>query len=161
MHPYIPSMIELAKKYIDKWHWFFVGPAPESAYDFLEHVPNAQETGARPLLEFYAALFDINPSIVYVPLLFNDFNTSKSCLGLLDAVGSGAACLGPDLPEWHVPGVALYKTPDEFKEKFEMLIKDKEKRVKNFYLSRDYIQDNLLLSKANFTRIQLINERLK
>jgi hypothetical protein len=111
-------------------------------------------------VQYFNNIKKIQPQIQITPLEFNTFNVAKSNISWLEGIYSGAVCVGPDMPEWNKPGIETYKTPDEFYNAVQMLIKDKKKRIKNFYNSLDYINENLLLSKINEKRIKLIQELL-
>jgi len=73
-------------------------------------------------------------------------------------VYSGAVTIAPDMPEWRRPGITTYKTPDEFETKINELMSDEKLRCNNFDLSLEYINENLLLSKVNRKRIEVIEQ---
>ena len=110
---------------------------------------------------YFKYINQLQPQIQISPLEFNTFNVGKSNISWLEGIYSGAVCVGPDMNEWRKPGIETYKTQEEFYEKVQILISDKKKRIKNFYESLDYINENLLLSKVNEKRLSLINTLLK
>jgi hypothetical protein len=112
-------------------------------------------------VEYFNFIKQLNPKIQICPLEFNEFNISKSNISWIEGIYSGAVCVGPDMPEWRLPGIETYKTPDEFYEKVTMLLNDNEKRIKNFYESLNYIKENLLLSIVNKKRLEIINSLCK
>jgi len=107
---------------------------------------------------YFKHIKQLHPQIQISPLEFNTFNIGKSNISWLEGIYSGAVCVGPDMPEWNKPGIETYKTQEEFYEKVQMLMSDKKKRIKNFYDSVDYINENLLLSKINEKRLLLITK---
>ena len=161
--PYAPEWSKLAK-FFPKWKWIFLGSMHEHIWNFENQFPIENNPVSllanKPFFDFYMAMMKVNPAIVHVPLLLTEFNKAKSILGVFDAIIGGACVVGPDLPEWRTPGIELYSSPDEYRDKIKMLMGDEKKRVKNFYAARDYIEDNLLLSEINKSRLKLVQEHL-
>lgn len=142
---------------------------PEYSFSFIgsdlwyveRRIKNITIKQALPLVGYMNYTKALNPQIQISPLEFNEFNRSKSNINWLEGAYSGAVSVAPNMEEWRKPGIELYNNQQEFYDKIDMLIKDKKKRIKNFYQSLDYINENLLLGKVNQKRIDVVNFLLK
>ncbi len=56
----------------------------------------------------------LQPAIMIVPLVDNDFNRAKSNIAWLEGCFAGAAVIAPDFPEFQRPGVLNYSSPEQF-----------------------------------------------
>jgi glycosyltransferase involved in cell wall biosynthesis len=121
----------------------------------LEHAVYFASTD---IIFYYRSLKSLAPSIFIVPLEFDDFNRSKSNIAWIEATYAGAVAVCPDLPEFRRPGVALYKTPAEFKSQVKALTESSEYRKELYNLSVEYIIGNLLLTDVNKKRDQIISK---
>lgn len=108
------------------------------------------------LMDFIHEIARYNPKILFVPLIDNQFNRVKSHLAWFDATIAGAVCLGPNFPEWIYPGLPNYSKLNFVKE-FSDIINEEEFLKAMHRNSLVYIKDNLLLSKINSLRLELIN----
>jgi hypothetical protein len=152
-----------------EWLWYFFGSfgyevlkIMDALYDWHSWMePSAFMIPNMLLTQYFEILRDVSPSIMYVPLEFIPFNMSKSNIAWIEATYAGACCLGPDMPEWDRPGIEVYKNPDDFIVKADMLMKNPEERLKNFNKSANFIKQNLCLSKVNKKRLELLKEVLK
>jgi hypothetical protein len=148
----IESISKLSINHLD-YGFNFIG----SDLWFIEdRVKNLSIKSPLTLVPYMQYIKFLQPQIQINPLEFNVFNESKSNINFIEGIYAGAVCVAPDMPEWNKPGIEIYRTPEEFYEKVDMLIKDKKKRIKNFYQSLDYINENLLLSRLNKKRLDVI-----
>lgn len=139
----------------DDWGWSFIG---NDLWYMTERILASRSMNEMPNIQYWKYINNINPSIQMIPLVFNHFNECKSNISWLEGIYSGAVAIAPDMPEWKKPGVHIYATLDDFEGKLEELIRDSKLRKKNFQLSIDYINENLLLSKVNQKRIEVIEQ---
>lgn len=106
--------------------------------------------------QFLKMLRLVAPSIMIVPLEDSAFNRSKSNIAWLEATHAGAVTLAPDFEEWRRPGVTLYRSPEEFAEKLEGLIRGDLDLKFLWRQSRDYILEYLTVQKVNKLRSQIL-----
>ena len=149
-----PQIFDLADKY-KKWGWCFVG---NNVWYMTDNINNHYQIDELPQLKYWKFIKQTNAGIQINPLAFNRFNVGKSNIAWIEGIFAGSCCIAPELPEWKRPGVTLYNNSNDFKDKLEYLIKDKKAREINFKLSREYILDNLLLSKINEKRLKILEE---
>lgn len=144
-----------ANKMVD-WSWVFVGGDPWYITDKINRVFYLQEVD---IITYYRFLTDNRSAITMVPLVVNDFNVAKSNIGWIEGTSAGSAVIAPEgLPEFDKPGVIKYNPEKEghFQYLLEKMMKSNEFRTQNYKKSLGYIQDNLLLSKINQKRINII-----
>ncbi len=152
---YRNAIWELAKKHELETAWLFLG-AP-CAYITNGLPPkNFRHEGALPLVPYYRYIKDTKPAIQMVPLVDNVFNRCKSNIGWLDGMIGGSVCVAPDFPEWQKPGIFRFTDPETFKKAIESAM-DTSLRAAAYTLSKQYILENLLLSKINLKRVEIIN----
>lgn len=109
------------------------------------------------IFAYFQKLKMSRPEIMHVVLSSNEFNLHKSNIAWIEATAAGAVCVGPDWPEWQRPGMLNYDTPDKYQ---EILIHANDLPLKDKWQeSMDYINENLMLSKVNEKRADVI-ERL-
>jgi len=149
-----PQIFELANKY-KKWGWCFVG---NNVWFMTDNINNHYQIDELPQLKFWKFIRKTNAGIQINPLAFNRFNVGKSNIAWIEGTFAGSCCIAPELPEWKRPGITLYDSPNDFKDKLDNLIKDKKIREMNFKTSRKYIIDNLLLSDINKKRLNILEE---
>lgn len=68
---------------------------------------------------YFEQLMQIRPAIMIVPLLDNRFNRCKSNISFLEGTLAGAVVIGPNLPEFNVPGCYTINGPEELKDSFD------------------------------------------
>lgn len=151
--------------------WTFIGYNPwyiaervKASGVKLEKEPYVYSQ-ALDIIDYNKTLGRIRPYLLAVPLHNNEFNYSKSNIAWLEAVSCGGIALGPKFPDigdrfqaWDVPGCINYTDPKDFYEKAEMVIKGEIDVEKENKKGVEYIKDNLLLSKVNGYRKQIIEE---
>lgn len=155
----LKSIIEEIKRIQDDkiildWKFNFIGKDAE----------NLKSKGIRyiyqsPLdpIEYFHYIKELNPAIQLIPLMDNEFNQAKSNIGWLEGIFAGAVGIAPkQLIEFNVPGCFLYETPEEF----YLILKEATKDIsilEDFYKKGyEFVKENLILSKINFLRKQVI-----
>ena len=106
------------------------------------------------IFNYWRKLKSIRPELMHVVLTANQFNLHKSNIAWIEATAAGAVCVAPKFPEWERPGVILYETLQEY-QKILSEAGDVDYRL-NWEASMDYIQENLLLSKVNRQRAEIV-----
>jgi len=138
------------------WDWIFIG---SDVWFISEDIINSAVINSElELIKYNKLLSEITPAIHIVPLINSVFNSAKSNISWIEGTYAGACCIAPNLPEFNKPGCVNYK--DNFQYLLEKAIKSKSFRQENYLQSLDYIQENLLLSKINQKRIQIIEENI-
>jgi hypothetical protein len=141
------------------WIFYWLG----QRFEFIEYRlknPNFFYNEGASTIQFYKMMHGFQPCMFFYPLETTTFNQSKSNCSFLESVYSGAAYFGNTaLPEMQKPGITdlkellgLMKLPDN---KLEKILK------KNHEASWKYIQEHLLLSKINLTRMERLLKFVK
>jgi len=133
------------------WWWFGMDPREIFGKDL---DINGEVLRQLNMFHFTHELCKTNCSIHLVPLEPCHFNHVKSNLAWLDATLAGSAVFGPnDFPEWQKPGMLkwsqlemLFENMDDM---WEFLKEHHDK-------SWEYIQSELLTSKLNLQRIEIL-----
>lgn len=148
----------LMQKYCDyEWGFFGVNPQEELGWD-VEGVYSPP----RNLFPFIMDLCEFNASLHWVVLEDNRFNRVKSNLAWLDATLAGSAVLAPRFEEWRHDGPIPYgyfaeTTEITFEHEFEHVLNPKSCDLKKCHeISWRYIQENLLTSKLNEKRREIV-----
>ena len=135
------------------WIFHYIGYNPW----FLAQTSNAFAHPEMDIIIYHQTLQKINPAIMQVPLTDHVFNRCKSNIAFIEAAYAGAVCVAPEWEEWKKPGVVTYKASDESYEKaFKPIMKGDLNLVQENNLSWNYVKSNLLLSKVNEKRIEII-----
>lgn len=137
------------------WTWFFQGDKPWFLYEKLKDSALFGES--IDIMEYFKILLPrINPMITIVPLDDNVFNRSKSNIAWIEGCYAGAACLVPRWEGWENPGAVTYGDVADFGIKLKDMLKGHYDLEKISEEGWQYIQDNLLLSKVNELRKEVI-----
>lgn len=146
----LPAAME-ARQDVD---WFFMAWRPSYLDRFgLKYIYVKPED----MIGYFAKLKLLRPEVVHVPLTPNHFNLSKSNIAWIEATAAGAVCVAPDWSEWQRPGVLTYDTKEKYR---DILIGANDLPLADKWQeSMDYIHENLILSKVNEKRADVI-ERL-
>lgn len=126
----------------------------ESA-DNLEILPTTD-----PLL-YFQTMRRLAPKVLHVPLQDILFNRCKSNIAWMEAAYFGAACVAPMIEEWVRPGALNYTSGDDYSDWIRSAIIGELDIEKYVNISWEYICDNLLLSKVNEKRVELIKNLVK
>jgi hypothetical protein len=135
------------------------------------YVPNIDQKvkdnvrWAKPvnIMDFYIEFTKFNAGIQFVPLIDNKFNRIKSSIAWLDATLAGSVCLAPRFEEWEsLPGITLYNDRVSFGNQLNSLLATSDFELKKMHdIAFEYIKDNLLLSKVNKLRMEVIESLTK
>lgn len=164
LHSLLEALIEIQRNPIsNNFRWNFIGTDSELLKGFIKFK-------SHPVLdpvEYFYFIKELNPLIQLSPLVINDFNQCKSNIAWIEATYSGAITIAPkQLIEFNRPGLLLYDTIEDFKKILLSCMEINSEQLKKFYdASFDFISSNLLLSKVNNLRkqivIQLMDDRSK
>lgn len=109
------------------------------------------------IIDYFRNIKTLRPSIQIVPLENIMFNYNKSNIAWIEGTYAGAVTIAPNLPEFNKPGVLTYNSPKEFKSILEGCLKGDYDLRSLYDSSYIYIKENLLLSKVNNLRKEVIN----
>lgn len=139
--------------------WSFIGFNPWHI-TMDQHESKWQYVKQEDIMIYYDKLKALKPQLMHVPLIMDGLNICKSNIAWIEATAAGAVTLGPDWPEWQRPGIIHYRDLEEYQ---KLLIDpfDEEKMKVNWEASRDYINENLLLTHVNKQRVEILNELTK
>lgn len=149
----------LASDEFPKWRFSFMGWNPwfvasRKQTDRIDFHPK------QDVLPYLDTLRSLSGKIVFVPLADTTFNRGKSSCAFLEASYAGCAVLAPDFREWDRPGITIYHKSEFGEYLREMMRTPWPELKKRVDASRDYIKDNLLLSKVNSKRQSVIDRLL-
>lgn len=96
------------------WEWVLFGDPRWNLVEKLVRAAGKERVMTSPYwptaLHFMEAWKGIAPYLHIVPLADNEFNRAKTANAWFEATAIGAAVIGPDLPEWRMPGMIHYST---------------------------------------------------
>lgn len=149
---------ELIKKHTD-WIFVFWHQYP---WFLSKDYPNVSFIDGAGIVDYFAKLYSMSPSIVTHPLTDCDFNRSKSMACYLEATHARASFVGPDFQEFHRPGITNYKPSDsdDFYQKIDDLITNPIKIMKNVEDAQKHVHDDLELGVVNDIRWEGFNRVL-
>jgi len=130
--------------------FYFLG----ERFIFIDKNNNVHYESTMSLIDYFTYIKKLNASLLVVPLDENELNLSKSNISWIEGTYAGSSCLIPDFGDFvNCPGLK-YSNEDMF----EFLLNKSEKENLEPYnkQSWEYICDNLLLSKQNNKRIEVI-----
>ena len=134
------------------WQFLFLGFFPW----YLDSAPNLFHLGEMDVMLYFKNALQMGASLLHTPLADTQFNRAKSNIAYLEASYFGAACLCPAFPEWTKPGALNYDSTESYYKQFKAVI-NKEIDIKvNNSLAWDYVVDEMLLSRINLKRIEII-----
>jgi len=149
----VPYIEELARNF-PKWKWLFVGMKPWMLEDKIDKE-NLLWVPSMDPIAYFQFLNKIDPAIQMVPLSDSQFNKCKSNIAWQEASFCGAVTVAPSyLPEFNVPGVVPYGSPADFYATMQAIMYGDHNDQSNE--SWEHIKENLLLSKVNQKRIELL-----
>ena len=133
--------------------WSFMG------FDPFFVTMNFPETkwkysASEDVMVFYNNLRSVKAQLMHVPLIEDGLNACKSNIAWIEATAAGAVTLAPNWPEWQKPGIINYNTVEHYG---ELLLQPFERMEERWKLSRDYINENLLLTNVNKMRSEIID----
>lgn len=149
--PVAETFKKLSQKY-SEWRWVFIGDKPwfiEISEELYGHAGWNDN-----IMGYMQLLTKTSPTIIVNPLVDHAFNRSKSNNAWIEAAYAGAVMLAPDWEEWQRPGVVTY---GDFEPALEELMNaDKFQLRRHCNEAWDYVKENLLLSKVNELRLDVI-----
>lgn len=137
------------------WTWVFQGDKPWFLYEKLKE--SALFGDPIDIIEYFKILLPrVNPLVTIVPLYDTVFNRSKSNIAWIEGCYAGATCLVPRWEGWENPGAVTYSDVTDFGIKLKDMLAGHYDLEKMSEEGWQYIQDNLLLSKVNQLRKDVI-----
>lgn len=149
------SLIRNISKYTD-WSFPFLGFNPW----FLGAHKNLVPVKAMDPILYFRNIVKLAPHVFHVPLVPSLFNRCKSNIAALEATYSGSLCIAPDWSHWRIPGILNYKDEKSYSDLMEAVIRGEINVKENADLAWEYIADNMMLSKVNRLRADLVNKLL-
>lgn len=150
-------ILELAHAH-KEWAWNFVGWNP---WFLTEEMPKDRcfFTPGLPIEEYFGYVQKLAAPIQIVPLYDNEFNRSKSNIAWIEGTFAGSACIVPNWEEWQRPGAVTYDSREQFHTNLKALMEDEQAPIPEIsQASWEHIEQNLLLSKVNETRREVLEE---
>jgi glycosyltransferase involved in cell wall biosynthesis len=138
------------------WKFHFAGLNPW----MLLKSPNISFAPVCDPFLYYAQNRREAPTIVHIPLNDHVFNRCKSNLGYIEATEFGGVCVCPDWEEWQLPGTIRYTDAERYSGFLEAAINGIYETEKMVVAAWEYITDELMLSKINRLRVDLIESLL-
>lgn len=118
-----------------------------------------QWLGTKNLFDFYIALTSTNASFHMHPMVDTWFNRVKSNLCYTDATLAGSVICAPNFPEYKRPGVYNFAAndPASFLDVMQVMVDSGEELLrKRHNLAWEWIRDNILMSRVNLIRLQIL-----
>lgn len=145
--------------------FIFMGYWPWTLSGQVNNIPkpsNMKFIPALGLMEYFQAGMMARPKVVHVPLNDTNFNKCKSNIAFIEATYWGAITI---IPEWwgNIPGTIHYKDNDQegyYNALLEAINLTEEEHLEMLTKAKEYIKDNLLLSKVNEIRVDVIKKLL-
>ena len=112
------------------------------------------------VLSYFQKLKELKPDFMAFPLEDNKFNRAKSNISWIEATQSGAAFIGPALPEFDGLKISSFEKPDELLEYFKYLDEfprtAKAESIKFVNTMQEHLKYNFKLSDENQKRAQIL-----
>lgn len=104
------------------WDWVFLGEPYWKIFDGT--IPKDRLVYVPPMTPYdlMNRWGGMAPFLHIAPLADHTFNRGKTPLAWLEATAIGAAVLGPDFPEWQLPGLSRYTSPEDFGVKLRQMM---------------------------------------
>jgi hypothetical protein len=151
---YETEIMDRQEKFTD-WLWIYAGYNP---WEFI--TKNKKYRKPEDPILYFKWLREYGPKAMQVPLHDCFFNRCKSNNAALEGTWAGAVCIVPDWEEWQIPGTLKYRTPQEYGEKLDVILKEHISFNKYRSMAMDFIRDNYDLNKVNCLRVQVILDLL-
>lgn len=147
------------------WKFCFMGYNPVFITSQIKDEKRIEIVPPLDILDYFAAIRALKPSMIVVPLKDTAFNRCKSNIAWIEGTYAGAMTLASDLPEFRRPGVML-STEEHFVNTLQWNIRRINEHPEHVYehwkLSADSIVNSkLLLSEVNRARKQIIRQGAK
>jgi hypothetical protein len=165
LHDVRDEILALADKHIE-WSWTFAGWRP---WFFESNVQSPMSkvhqqfnfVNGMGLIEYFHWLPQQNFDVAITPLCDTPFNRAKSNIAWIETTQTGSVMVAPSWDEWKRPGIVRYNPmaggATTFAETLEAVMAESElTRELRWKQSQDFIFENLLLSKVNKQRMEII-----
>lgn len=162
---YTPELCNVIARHLH-WTYNFVGSPFWLTVEKIEAVPKLKTDSmilvdALDPIEYFAFLAKTKPALMHVPLEDVQFNRCKSNIAWVEATHAGAVALAPAWAEWERPGVITYKDHKEYEDRFDRFIRGEFDGAKLWAESRDFIAENLTLTKVNRIRELILRDLME
>lgn len=138
----------------DKWTWEFIGDMLWFMTDSMPHERTIC-VDAIDIMEYFRHIHSVAPSIMIAPLHNNTFTRAKSNIAWLEGLYAGALTVGPDMPEWKVPGCLNFTDGEHFAEIMQgMMLGDFNQA--EYGRGMAYAMEHHDLEKVNLKRMAVI-----
>lgn len=159
---FTPEICKAVGRHLD-WTYNFVGEPFWWTMEQLDQVKGVKpttviQTETIDPIEYFNFLKNTLPALMIVPLEDCPFNRAKSNIAWVEATHAGAVTLAPDWPEWQRPGIINYKDAYDFELKLETFLRGGNDGMALWKQSRDFILENLTLSKVNMLREVIVRD---
>ena len=153
---YENELLEVISKNLDH-DWLFMGMNPFFLRRRFKDAP-IRWSRTMNFIDFIHEMIKFGPTFHFISMIDQEFNRTRSCNGWVENTLAGGVTFSPNWDEWEKPGIIHYSSPKNFSERFLQFIHFSEKELKSKHdISWEYIRDNLLLSKINQKRLEIIN----
>ena len=139
------------------WQWSWIGKEHWMISDFIEDKQKIS-LDEMDIIQFFNVMRQLNPSIQLVPLKINEFNEAKSNIAWLEATYAGACTIAPPLEQWNRPGIIQYQDMDHIYDEIIDTMGNDKKRKAKWKDSLEFIESELVLSKINKKRSDIIHK---
>ena len=139
------------------WHWSWIGKEHWMISDFIDDKQKIS-IDEMDIIQFFNVMKQLNPAIQIVPLKINEFNEAKSNIAWLEATYAGAVTIAPPMEQWNRPGIIRYQDMDHIYDEIIDTMSNDKKRKAMWRDSYEYIESELLLSKINKKRSEIIEK---
>lgn len=110
-----------------QYQWVFLGAAPPSLIKYVQSGDIELHPWA-PLLFYPRMVAKLEPTVIIAPLQNNSFNKAKSDIKFVEAAILGIPCLLQNIDTYHTaPRELKFNNVDEFKERLETILKNKQR----------------------------------
>jgi hypothetical protein len=146
-------------KEFPQWQFLFIGNDLWYITD-MNRIKRCIQIDECDPIDYFYFIREWKAAIQINPLLDNAFNRAKSNIVWFEGTYAGSATIVPDLPEFRLPGAITYDPNDgkTFAYQLEKCMKSKSYRQEKYLESLEYIQANLLLSRVNKKRLEIIDK---
>jgi len=146
---------QLTEEYED-WQFLFMGFHPW----YLNEGTNVFALPAMDVMLYFKNMAQMQAPVLITPLHDSDFNRCKSNIAYIEASYFGSVCVCPDFPEWQKPGAINYENQKHFYSAVKGVINNEVDVVVENRKAWEYVTDELMLSKINIKRMEVINNLL-
>lgn len=106
------------------WDFVFIGDIDAKYMKLPNHIPS------KPIIPYLSTIKEIAPSIMILPMEFDEYSRTRNADLFWEAKLCGAVCLAPDLPSWQNLPAVLYNSKEGFETSLALLMDNSELRTK-------------------------------